>query len=173
MDSSIIGSLWQRVTDISTDVFAISLVVIVLFTYGVRTGKRRLISLILSSYVALAAYLYFPYREAALLFRDTPMQLLLSNVLIFAVFLLAAHILIGRFITAEFPFGSGGKWFEATILSLLATALILAIFYHVLSISDVVDFDKNVDVLFASSSSFFWWLILPLAGTFALSHRSV
>lgn len=146
----------------SVDAFVLVGLVVVLFFFGLRYDKGSIIALILSLYVALLAYIHFPFKEQILLFGANDFQILVSNAILFSLFTIIIYTIINRVFYAEFPSRSGRRFTQAFLLALAGTALLIAFSYHVLPITSVYDFGASVDALFAPSSLFFWWLIAPL-----------
>lgn len=134
-----------------------------LFAYGIVRGQRPLLSLTLGLYIALLISLKFPYYESlekGLSFMS-PSAIKISLFAVFAAFgSFIFERLLSRVIDETAIEGIGKK----VILSILTTALVLSYSYHVLPITEMVDPGAKIGVLFASPSSFFWWLLAPLVG---------
>lgn len=145
------------------DVTVLLLVFGALFAYSLVRGQRALLSLILGLYIALLISLEFPYYDAvgkALSFlAPHTMQMLL-----FGFFTAAASFVFERLLSRLFDFNAVESFWRRIVLSVLATALIMAYSYHVLPITDLIDPGAKVGAIFSSDKSFFWWLIAPLVG---------
>lgn len=134
-----------------------------LFAYAIVRGQRALLSLTLGLYIALLISLKFPYYEGignALSFMSDH-AIRISLFAFFAAFgSFLFERLLSRVIDETAIEGIGKK----VILSILTTALVLSYSYHVLPITEMMDPGAKIGVLFASPSSFFWWLLAPLIG---------
>jgi hypothetical protein len=157
--------------DLSVATLVTILTTIVLLAFALRLGKDRAIALIIALYVGLLAFLNFPYLEQLILFEGSDAERALSNGLVFLGFAAIAFVIMERIVWAEYPRRGGGRFFEALLLALSATILLLSFAYHVLPIAAFYDFEPQIDLLFEPSKYFFWWLVAPLAVVFFLSRR--
>ena len=128
-------------------------------------------SLILALYVALIAFVYFPYKETFLLFTETEMQHLLSNAIVFGVFTIISYLAIAPLLRNRYAPHTKKRWFEALLLSAATTALLIAFSYHVLPIANLYTFNEQVAELFAPSQFFFWWLTAPIVVLLVVGRR--
>ena len=135
--------------------------VLVLIAFAYKGGKDRIITLIISLYIGLLLYMNFPYAEQLLVFKASEMQIWFSNVIIFLVFVLVIHKIVGRVIFAAYPHDAMHKWMEAIGLAAVASALLLAFVYHALPITTIYDLSPHIDKLFEPTQLFFWWLLAP------------
>lgn len=145
------------------DVTILLLVFGALFAYSLVRGQRALLSLILGLYLALLISLEFPYYEAvgnALTFL-APHTL---KMILFGLFTAFGSFVFERLLSRLFDFNAVESFWRRIVLSMLATALIMAFSYHVLPITDLIDPGAKVGAIFSSDKSFFWWLIAPLIG---------
>lgn len=140
-----------------------------LLLYGLRYGKRRILTLTLSLYVALLVYMHFPYELD--IFAGSAFQSLFAGSAVFGGFTAFVYLTIARSVHAEFPYNRVKRYTEAGVLSACAAGLLLAFSYHVLPVSTLYDFNPQIDTFFASSKLFFWWLVIPLVGLFFLARR--
>jgi len=155
---------WSTVTSLSIDFFILLAIFLFFILYAFYFGKERIITFILSLYVAAFLFPIFPYIESVLIFTDSPLQVVLSKVSIFVAFALVANIIIGRFTFSEFSRNTFYGWFETFLLSFSATALLLVFSYHILPITEVYDFNPYLDIIFEPAKYLFWWLALPFIG---------
>lgn len=160
----------QTITGIVTLDIVIIVGVALFFTiFALQYGKGKIISFILSLYVALLVFTNFPYIEALTFFKNSELQITLSHLGIFLVLVFLIHHIINFVAYSEYPAWKGGKMFQVIILAFSATLLLLAFLYHILPISVLYDFSASIDLYF-SSQFFFWWLIAPLAGVLLVSR---
>ena len=129
---------------------------------GFQYGKRRIIALIISLYIASFVYLQFPYIEKILSFDAGVFGVTAVVVSVFSVFFIVLYITVHRVVRASFPLRSGRRWLEAALLGIFSTTLVLALSYHVIPIEEIYDFSEPIDHLFESTEFFFWWLVAPL-----------
>ena len=133
--------------------------------YGLRYGKHRLISIILSLYAGALIYTALPAEISAPFFSGTLPTRFESPFMQAGVFLAIVafiHAVTDRFISAEFPYDRIRGWFEAALLSAAAAALVLSFSYHIVSFAGVFDFSRSVSAFFSSPVSLFWWLAFSL-----------
>lgn len=153
-----------------SELFSISpldlLIVFILFGFllgfSFQYGKRQIITLIFSLYFASFILLQFPYTEQLLGSKVGNIEL--AALIVGAVFLffIGLYIVFNRVTRTLFAENSSRRWFEAGILSAVATTLILALSYHVLPVASIYDFSAPIDRFFEPQEYFFWWLIVPL-----------
>jgi len=51
----------ETIASLSLDTIILAIVFVVLFAYGLKYGKRRIISLLISFYISIPIILFFPY----------------------------------------------------------------------------------------------------------------
>jgi len=158
-----IGNVTSFIQAFSIDVFVIAALFAALFAYTLYHGKESIITLILSLYVALLVFIHFPYKERFLLFTETEMQHLISNALIFGVFVIVSYLAFAPLLRNRYAGHTRKRWFEALLLSAATIALLIAFSYHVLPIASLYTFGEQIAGLFAPSQLFFWWLVAPVA----------
>ncbi|HEY4502401.1 MAG TPA: hypothetical protein VJH21_01030 [Candidatus Paceibacterota bacterium] len=152
-----------------------SIVVIVttvfLFIFAIQFGKDRIIAFILALYIGLLTFLNFPYTEKFLLFKESESGTLISHGIIYLVFVLLSYVITERLVWAEYPPRSSGRFVEAFILAISGAVFLLSFAYNILPIASSYSFVTPIELLFAPSQFFFWWLILPLVSIFILTRR--
>jgi|TARA_Y100000310_G_scaffold345555_1_gene466522 hypothetical protein len=159
-----VGSAFDYATSFSVDFFIILALFALLVGYSFRYGKARIISLILSLYLALLIFIHFPYGEIIQNTVKGQLSLFAVNSVIFFIILIVSYIVLNRLIRVEFSSRDTRRWSDTILLSAFATVLLLAFSYHVLPIVSIHDFEPRVDLLFERAEYFFWWLLIPLAG---------
>ncbi|OGG54381.1 hypothetical protein A3D62_00430 [Candidatus Kaiserbacteria bacterium RIFCSPHIGHO2_02_FULL_49_11] len=155
---------------LSTDILIIGALFILFVVYGLRYGKSGSVSLMLSLYVGILAFISFPYREKIALYGSSEFQVALLYILAFCVGVFVAHYIVRRFVFAEYPMSRVVRIAQAALLAAGSTGLLFAFAYHALPVSTLYDFDAVIDSLF-SSQYFFWWLVAPLAVLALVSRR--
>ncbi|MDP6387666.1 MAG: hypothetical protein QGG63_00040 [Candidatus Pacebacteria bacterium] len=143
------------VTSMSLDTIILITIFVAFFVYGLRYGKGRIISLILSFYISIPIIFSFPYIEK--------LSFAYSQIAVFLLIIVFLNIVISRFVYEEFPSRGLRRLIEAGLLSVSAGGLLLALSYHIIPITALHDFAAPIDALFTSTTTFFWWLIIPLA----------
>lgn len=139
----------------------------VLLFFAMRGGRGDLISLILGLYAGYALYMVFPYKDAVISAGGTPLVQAVLSVILFALATLPPFILIRRLIGGGF---GTLTFFQNLLLSLLASAFLLALGYHVFDVSNIYSFSDPLNQLFAPEGYFFYWFIAPLAGLYFFAH---
>lgn len=153
----------SAVTNMSLDTVILITIFVVLLVYGLRYGKYRMISLVLSFYIVIPIISFFPYLQNLSILGESANATLYSQIGVFLLIVIFLNIILSRFICEEFPSRGMRRFFEAGLLSISSGGLLLAISYHIIPITALYDFAAPVDSLFASAAMFFWWLIIPLA----------
>lgn len=155
-----IQNLWSQLMSFSTDFFSFIVVAGVILLFAVYFGRDRIAPLVAALYASLALYEAFPF--------PTMIQgpyLHIGLYLLFAVILFIAFSGLSYFMAAR-----SGSFIAEIIMAILIAGFVLAVSIHVLPVQDIYTFTSATKELFASSQSFFWWLIGPLAGLFFLGR---
>lgn len=132
--------------------------------YAIVRGRQHLINVVMGLYFALLISLEFPYYDVITGKTDSAGL----TIGVFVIFTILSTFLFKRLMPSEYlenAFESLGK---KLLLALAATALIMAYSYHVLPITALIDPGTPMQTLFASESSFFWWLFAPLVVLFLI-----
>jgi hypothetical protein len=146
---------------------ALIILTALLLVFAMRGGRSGLISLMISFYVGYAIYMLFPFAEIVVGAGGTP---LIKAILSVGMFILATLVpfLVIRRITGG-GFGSL-SFFQNLLLSLLTSAFLIALGYHVFDIHQIYTFPAPMDQLFAPEGFFFYWFIAPLLGLFIFAR---
>lgn len=137
--------------------------------YAVVRGKQSLINLILGLYFALLISLEFPYYDTILKnagsnkFSDSVVM-----IVVFLLFTIAATFFFSRLMPRDFDDSAFSEFPKKLLFALFASILVMAYSYHVLPVTDIITPGSPIQTLFGSSSSFFWWLLVPMVGLFFL-----
>ncbi len=158
-------------TTLSLDALIIIAIFVLFFGYGLKFGKHKIVSLILSFYLAFALYFHLPYIAQLIFFSDTAVQIFISKIIIFIVLLFISDFILKRMLYTEFSHGYIRRFFEAGVLSIGATILALAFAHRVIPIESIHSFGAPIADLFSSATFFFWWLIIPLMILFFTTRR--
>jgi uncharacterized membrane protein YidH (DUF202 family) len=161
----------DAVTSLSTDILAGVALFAILAFYGIKWGKRRLSSLILSLYLAIPAYNAFPY-FSKITEQAGEQQPFVVPIAVYLGFALVIHFVLMQFMTTVEPSESHArKWFEVLLLSLLSVLFLFAVAFNILGLESSYDFSSQISKLFEPTTYFFWWFLAPLVGLFFLSRR--
>ncbi len=152
-------------TSLSSDTLILIILATIFLFIGLRIGKNTLVSIILSLYLSVLLYSNSFFVNSLIFVSKDPAKLFWNHLAIFALFFVPIYLILSKIISVE---GDRGplKLLKIGILALVSTGLLIAIFYHVLSIAPIYNFSSAIDNLFASSRAFTIWLILPLITMF-------
>lgn len=151
------------VTNMSLDTIILITIFVVFLVYGLRYGKYRMISLVISFYIVIPIISFFPYLNTLSFLGESVNAITYSQIGVFLLIVIFLNVILSRFICEEFPSRGLRRLVEAGLLSASSGGLLLAIAYHIIPITALHDFAGPIDALFASATMFFWWLIIPLA----------
>jgi hypothetical protein len=165
------GDTIAGITNLSLDTIILIVVFLVFFIYGLKFGKRSIISLLLSLYASIPMVLFFPYLEKISFFGDTGKAMLYSQIGLFILVIIFINVVLGRVVSFELYNRGLRKLIENGLLALASGGLLVAISYHIIKISELYDFAGPIDALFSSTTLFFWWLLVPLAIIFFTTRR--
>ena len=159
------------VASMSLDTIILVVIFVILFGYGLKYGKRKIISLILSFYISIPIVFSFPYLQKISFFGETEKAILYSQIGLFILIIIFINIAIDMVIIWELSSRGLRKLFEMGALALASGGLLVAISYHTVKINTLYDFASPIDGLFASTTMFFWWLVIPLVAIFFTVRR--
>ncbi|MAZ29990.1 hypothetical protein CL655_01770 [bacterium] len=147
-----------------------SMFVIIVFagflTYAIIRGRHSLINLIMGLYFALLISLEFPYYDTILGGASAESEAVL-RIVVFGVFTVISTVILGRLLhQGDFDRGFTGIH-RKTIYAMAATVLVLTYSFHALPVTELID-PGPIQALFASESSFFFWLFVPIIILFFL-----
>lgn len=133
------------------------------FAYAIGAGRQSVTNLILGLYFALLVSLEFPYYDIILGGTDNERTESILMVCVFAIFTVCATILFARLMPREYSEGKFEGFWKKILLACAATVLVMSFSYHALPVTDIITPGSPIQYLFASSSSFFYWLLVPIA----------
>ncbi|MAZ56680.1 hypothetical protein CL653_02730 [bacterium] len=154
------------VTLLQESIFVIAVFFGFLF-YSLIRGRNYLVNLIIGLYFALLISLEFPYYDAILGAAHSDQSRAILMILVFGAFTIGSTALLGRFLhQGEYDRGVTGIH-RKVIYSVAATVLVMAYSFHAIPVTELID-PGPVQALFASESSFFFWLFIPILILFFL-----
>jgi hypothetical protein len=131
-------------------------------TYAVSAGRQSITNVILGLYFALLISIEFPYYDYLLGSVSSTQTKSILMLIVFACFTLGATILFARLMPREYREKKFEGFWKKLLLAMAATVLVMTFSYHALPVTDILIPGSPIQYLFASSDSFFWWLIAPL-----------
>lgn len=135
-------------------------------TYAIIRGRHSLINLIVGLYFALLISLEFPYYDLILGGASAESEAML-RIVVFGIFTIVSTIVLGRLLhQGDYDRGFTG-FHRKIIYALAATVLVLTYSFHALPVTELID-PGPIQSLFASESSFFFWLFVPIIILFFL-----
>lgn len=135
--------------------------------YAILRGRHSLINLIMGLYFALLISLEFPYYDRILGSTDSAKSEAALMIVVFTIFTIFSTVLLGRLLHYDgFDRGFSGIHRKA-VYALAATILVMTYSFHALPVTELID-PGPIQALFASESSFFFWLFLPIIVLFFL-----
>lgn len=154
-------TVWNGMSD-----FLIVLILVsVFFLFAWYMGRGPFVAVLLAFYCAYALYVMFPYMKY--LPTAPPLTALLAQVGVYAGLAFVFYIILRRVVVSDFLYvGIIGL----IILSFLASAFLIALAYHVFSVTTVYQFTPAIDILFSPKQYFFWWFVAPAVGLFFLAR---
>ena len=152
----------------SWDVISGFLIVIVpalvLFYIGWYIGRGPFVAILLALYAAYAVYIVFPY--TGILPSAPPITALAARLVLYLGLVVLFYIILRRVVVSDFLYigilGLG-------LLSLLGAAFLVALAYHVFTVTEVYQFNPALNMVFAAKQYFFWWFLAPAVGLLFLA----
>lgn len=145
--------------------FALAASLIAVFVlYGAFRSTGMLLSIALSMPIAGFLFVIFPYHTEIVSFMPAAFELWVP-ILLFGLFLLLTLWILQRTV----GIASGSEHALHIVTTALAlTAIIIAFLYHIVPLEEIHDFGSTFDMLFASTTNFFWIVILALLALFVV-----
>jgi len=148
------------VIDFSSDFFAFIVIAAIVAAFAFYFGRDRIVSLLAGIYAAIPLYIAFPYTDVL----TTP---------IMHVGLFLALVVVGMIAfsgLSSYVAGGSIGFINMTILSAVTAGVLIAVSIHILPVEQVYSFSAPTKALFASSESFFFWLLTPLLAVYFLGR---
>ncbi|MGD0328188.1 MAG: hypothetical protein ABSB00_00530 [Minisyncoccia bacterium] len=149
----------------ANDFFIVLVLLVILFLFAWYIGHGPFVGLLFAFYAAYAIYVTFPYTS---LLPVTPaLTAFLAHAGLYIAFVLIFFIILRHVIISDFLYiGKIGL----AALSFLGAAFLIAIAYHVFSLSPIYQFTPAVAALFTPEKYFFWWFSGPAVGLLFFAH---
>jgi hypothetical protein len=149
----------------SWDLLILLICISAIFSYGLTSGRGRMVSFILSTYFSLVLISFFPWAAASDLLGNK--ELLSPS---FKAFLFLALAVAISFLMPRSFLGSGlggkrggrGSWFYLILFSLCEAGLLAAIILSFLPQKIVVDLNPLIRQFFVGEVPQFFWILLPV-----------
>ncbi|HUY05392.1 MAG TPA: hypothetical protein VMV62_01600 [Candidatus Paceibacterota bacterium] len=149
----------------ASDFLIIIILLSVFFLFAWYIGRGPFVAVLLAFYAAYALYAMFPYMSY--LPTAPALTALGAHIGLYAGLTLVFYIILRRVVVSDFLYIG---IFGLIALSFLGAAFLLALAYHVFSVSTVYTFTPAISVLFAPQQYFFWWFVAPAIGLFFLAR---
>jgi hypothetical protein len=143
-----------------------SLFIIVVFAvfmfFALKKGRQTVTNIILGLYLALLISIEFPYYDAILGSISSAKSESILMLTVFAIFTIIATMLFSRILPREYDERSFEGFWKKFLLATAGTVLVMAYSYHALPVTDIITPGSPINYLFASSQSFFYWMMAPI-----------
>lgn len=151
----------------SVDVLIILFFISASFLWGALSGKSKLLSFLLATYVALfLSPLAFSALDTNNILRATPYR----NMSLYGVLLLISFVIFDRSVLRIFS-RSAYSWWQAFLMSILAVGLFVAGTLNIISLKGIITISPLTHMLFAGSTAYLLWATIPLIGLYITSKR--
>lgn len=151
------------------DLLAVFFFIAAGFFYGISSGKNKLIAVLFSLYISALIFENFSY--LGFMEKGRPLlEVFIFRGAVFTALIFVLAVLFNRLLYRSAI--SGTKvWWEIFVLSFLEAGLLMSFVFQLLPAKDLFAFSPLVKNIFASSSAFFWWLILPIIALFVIVRK--
>jgi len=129
---------------------------------ALKNGRQMVTNVILGLYLALLISIEFPYYDAILGNASNAKSESIFMLVVFAGFTLLATLLFHKILPREYDETSFEGFGKKILLATAGTVLVMAYSYHALPVTELITPGSPINYLFASSQSFFYWLIAPI-----------
>ena len=142
----------------SWDLIAIFIFIAAGFFYGLVSGRRYLVSVLISTYIS--AFVFENFRFLDFLAKDRSiMEVFLIRAASFFVILVLVSFGISRLVRRDFDVKI---WWQIFLLAFLEVGLLMSLMFQFLPARALFTFSPVVENIFAGEAAFFWWLVGPL-----------
>ncbi len=156
-------TLWAAVAS-----FVVLIILTLLFFLFSRyVGRGPYVALVLALYAGYAIYAVIPSTYLAYLPSAPALTAVIVHAVLYLAFVFIFYIILRRVVVSDFIYIG---LFGLIAISFLASAFLIALAYHVFSITNVYHFNTSIANLFAPARYFFWWFIAPAIALFFLAH---
>lgn len=145
------------------DTAIIVFLVIAAFFYGVSIGRRRVMIMLIATYIAYAIYIVVPYLDRIEVDKST---IAFIRIGIFAGLVIACYLLLSGTKVGElfhFTKMQGIKhWWQIFIMGVLQIGLWVSIFLTLFSEKVSLKIAPITDLLFTKDAALFIWFVAPV-----------
>ena len=166
--SSLVVQVSSNIGFLPFDLLVIGVIFVIVFLYAFFFGKSRSTTFLLSIYLAGFISLFFPLWDS--IKGLTEGNSFVLEIGVFVVITIIAWLSIRASIYSAFPEGVLEKVFQASLLSISTTVLLLFYGYHVIPIKDSYTFSPSLENILSSPVLFFWALLIPIAVLYFLGR---
>lgn len=158
---NIVTSVQAQITSLSTDTIIILIILGLSIGYTFYFGKDKIISLILSFYLASFIYENFYFINKLIIYKSTPTFLFFNHLTIFLIFFFIICLFLNKIILIDHSYSKIKKIIHSILLGGSFTGLVLLGSYHIISIEKIYNFSPTIDKVFYGANEFTIWLIVP------------
>lgn len=130
--------------------------------YAIAQGRQSITNVILGLYFALLISIEFPFYKVIESDGDGTQMASILMVVVFVVFAVIMTILFARLMPREYSEKKFESLWQKMLLAVGATILVMSFSFHALPVTDLITPGSQIQYLFGSNSSFFYWLITPI-----------
>jgi len=135
----------------------------IFFIFAIKKGRQTVTNIILGLYLALLISIEFPFYDTLLSGTSSPSSEAILRLIMFGIFSTITTLLFARILPREYDEGSFEGFGRKFMLAAGGTILVMIYSYHVLPVTDFIIPGSPINYLFDSESSFFYWLLVPIA----------
>ena len=135
------------------------------FFYGISAGKRRIVSALLFTYVAIAVFPLLPVEKIASITEIKNIFYVKS--VLFTTLFFSLYFLLGNK-KIKFGFSKGESWWQLFLLSFFQVGLLLNTIFTLLPPEKIKILAPVTREIFAKPQTKIWWYILPLLALFII-----
>lgn len=162
--SPIFVDAWSSVTHVSFDVSLLILLFLGFTALSFYFGKTKSINVIVSSYVSLFLFSFFPY------LRDSGVEPIVT-IGAFIVLLIVVSILLKSIFASDYPYSTLKRVFEASVFSISFLIILIIASYHFLPVLKFYHFSNLIAPYFTPAGYVSYWLAVPIIAIFVVTRR--
>ncbi|MEA3272831.1 MAG: hypothetical protein U9P90_04160 [Patescibacteria group bacterium] len=155
----------------SWDLFIVLFFVVAVLLYGLTLGRDRVLTILISIYMALAVVNTAPYLSTLKAEVNLGQMFALKVVAFLGLFVILFFLLARSALLHNFSKGGLGSWMQVFIFSVLHVGLLTSATLSFLPITAVEHLAPTTQLVFTSDMGRFAWIILPIIAMILLKDR--
>ncbi|NQU83760.1 MAG: hypothetical protein HQ536_03535 [Parcubacteria group bacterium] len=155
----------------SWDLFIVLFFVVAVLLYGLTLGRDRVLTILISIYMALAVVNTAPYLSTLKAEVNIGQIFAFKVVAFLGLFVILFFLLARSALLHTFTRGGAGSWAQVFIFSVLHVGLLTSATLSFLPVAALGHLSETTQLVFTSEAGRFAWIILPIVAMILLKDK--